>query len=96
MALQRNGSVARKLHNSVPLWSAAPSATRNSAGQPITFPLKVVPIPLRHGPGCGPSGAPARVPRLGYVLDGSLRVTNEDSGQSETFRAGDFVIESVA
>ena len=34
-------------------------------------------------------------PRYGYVLAGNLRVTNKDTGQSDTYKPGDFIVESV-
>jgi quercetin dioxygenase-like cupin family protein len=34
-------------------------------------------------------------PRYAYVLDGEIRVTNTDTGKSETYKAGDFIIEAI-
>lgn len=34
-------------------------------------------------------------PRYGYVLSGTIRVTNTETGKSSVFRPGDFVIEDV-
>jgi quercetin dioxygenase-like cupin family protein len=34
-------------------------------------------------------------PRYGYVLSGELRVTNMETGQNDTYKPGDFVLESV-
>jgi quercetin dioxygenase-like cupin family protein len=34
-------------------------------------------------------------PRYGYILSGSLRVTDTETGQGKTYRSGDFVLESV-
>ncbi|WP_376707371.1 cupin domain-containing protein [Bradyrhizobium sp. 521_C7_N1_3] len=34
-------------------------------------------------------------PRYGYILSGSLRVTDTETGHSKTYRPGDFVVESV-
>ncbi|MGO7689937.1 cupin domain-containing protein [Rhizobium ruizarguesonis] len=34
-------------------------------------------------------------PRYGYVLSGKLRVSNSETGKTQDFEAGDFVIESV-
>lgn len=36
-----------------------------------------------------------RYPRYGYVLDGELQVTNEESGQTAWFQSGQFVVESI-
>jgi len=35
-------------------------------------------------------------PRYGYVLAGTLRLTNEQTGSVRDFIAGDFIIESIA
>ncbi|MGH6881406.1 cupin domain-containing protein [Hypericibacter sp.] len=34
-------------------------------------------------------------PRYAYVLAGEIRVTNTDAGKSETYKAGDFIIEAI-
>ena len=34
-------------------------------------------------------------PRYGYILSGSLRVTDSETGRSKTYRPGDFVLEMV-
>jgi quercetin dioxygenase-like cupin family protein len=36
-----------------------------------------------------------RYPRYGYVLDGELQVTNEESGQTAWFQSGHFIVESI-
>ena len=74
------------------------SADVNSAGQPIVFPrvnghvtvslFEIPPdatLPVHKHP----------FPRMGYVLSGSLRVTNLQTGVSQTYKAGDAVLESV-
>lgn len=70
----------------------------NSAGQPIIFPqtnghvtasMYDIPpgesLPVHEHP----------FPRMGYVLSGTLRVTNTESGVSKDYEAGAFVLESV-
>jgi quercetin dioxygenase-like cupin family protein len=34
-------------------------------------------------------------PRFGYVLAGTLKVTYEDTGRSDTYKTGDFIVEAV-
>ena len=34
-------------------------------------------------------------PRYAYVLSGSLRVTNRENGRIDTYKTGDFIVESV-
>jgi quercetin dioxygenase-like cupin family protein len=34
-------------------------------------------------------------PRYAYVLAGALRVTNTDTGHSEIYKVGDFIIEAI-
>ena len=34
-------------------------------------------------------------PRYGYVLAGTLKVTNVDTGKSDMFKAGDFIVEMI-
>ena len=74
------------------------STTRTSSGQPIGLPQKdaqivasvydVMPgttLPVHNHP----------YPRYGYVLAGILRVTNIDTGQTDTYKRGSFFLESV-
>jgi quercetin dioxygenase-like cupin family protein len=74
------------------------STTRTSSGQPISLPQKdaqivasvydVMPgatLPVHNHP----------YPRYGYVLAGILRVTNIDTGQTDTYKRGSFFLESV-
>jgi quercetin dioxygenase-like cupin family protein len=34
-------------------------------------------------------------PRFGYVLTGTLRVTNTDTGEEHEYKPGDFILEAV-
>jgi quercetin dioxygenase-like cupin family protein len=74
------------------------STTVTSSGQPIVLPQKdaqiivstydVVPgatLPVHKHP----------YPRYAYVLSGDLRVTNRETGRSDTYKTGDFILESV-
>ncbi len=74
------------------------SADVNSAGQPIVFPAKDGHVTVSMYD--IPPGAILPVhehpfPRMGYVLSGTLRVTNAETGKSDDYKAGAFVIESV-
>lgn len=71
----------------------------NSFGQPIVFPqgsgqvaISIYEIPV---------GAKLPIhkhitPRVGYVLSGTIQVTNVDTGDARTFHAGEAIVESVA
>src|SRR5262245_1268293 len=74
------------------------STTRTSSAQPIGLPQKdaqivasvydVVPgttLPVHNHP----------YPRYGYVLAGILRVTNIDTGQTDTYQNGTFFLKPV-
>ncbi len=38
---------------------------------------------------------PHHFPRYGYVQAGTIEVTNVDTGKTETFKTGDFIVEAV-
>ena len=74
------------------------SSTATSSGQPIVLPQKdaqivvsiydVMPgatLPVHNHPH----------PRYAYVLSGALRVNNIDTGQTDTYASGAFILESV-
>ncbi len=74
------------------------SSTVTSTGQPIVLPQKdaevvvsiydVVPgatLPVHKHP----------YPMYAYVMSGNLRVTNMETGRSDTYKPGDFILESV-
>lgn len=74
------------------------SATETASGQPIVFPsgsgrvvvseYMITPgaaLPLHHHP----------YPRVAYVLQGRLEVTDKDTGQDFVYKAGDVVIEVI-
>jgi len=69
-----------------------------ASGQPVVLPRKdaqvvvsiydVVPgatLPVHEHP----------YPRYAYVLSGSLRVDNKETGGSDTYKPGDFILEAV-
>ena len=74
------------------------STTVTSSGQPIVLPQKDAQIVVSIYE--VPPGATLPVhkhpyPRYGYVLSGELRVTNMETGRSDTYKPGDFILESV-
>jgi len=74
------------------------STTRTASGQPISFPQKeaqVVASFYEVMPGVALPAHKHPYPRYGYVLAGTLRVTNIDTGQTDTYQRGGFIVESV-
>jgi quercetin dioxygenase-like cupin family protein len=74
------------------------SATVTSSGQPIVLPQKAAQIVVSIYDVAPAARLPAHkhpYPRYGYVLSGELRVTNMETGQNDTYKQGDFVLESV-
>lgn len=69
-----------------------------ASGQPFTFPAKnaqviVATYELPEGAALPEHKHPH--PRFGYMLSGTLRVTNTETGKSETYNAGDFIPEAI-
>jgi quercetin dioxygenase-like cupin family protein len=74
------------------------STTVTSSGQPIVLPQKnaqVVVSIYDVAPGARLPTHKHPYPRYGYVLSGELRVTNVETGQNDTYKPGDFILESV-
>lgn len=74
------------------------STTVTSSGQPIVLPQKdaeVVVSTYEIAPGATLPEHKHPFPRYGYVLSGSLRVINDDTGKTEDFKTGDFILEAV-
>jgi quercetin dioxygenase-like cupin family protein len=74
------------------------STTVTSSGQPIVLPQKDAQIVVSIydvAPGAILPVHKHPYPRYGYVLSGELRVTNMETGQNDTYKPGDFVLESV-
>ncbi|WP_424627425.1 cupin domain-containing protein [Bradyrhizobium sp. SYSU BS000235] len=74
------------------------STTVTSSGQPIVLPQKdaqVVVSTYEIAPGAALPEHKHPFPRYGYVLSGSLRVINDDTGKTEDFKTGDFILEAV-
>jgi len=74
------------------------SATVTSSGQPIVLPQKdaqVVVSSYEIAPGAVLPVHKHPFPRYAYVQAGHIRVTNKDTGKSEDFKPGDFIVEAV-
>jgi len=69
-----------------------------SAGQPIALPqgeIEVTASMFEIAPGATLPVHEHPFPRYGYMLEGTLKVTNVENGQSHVFEAGDFIVEMV-
>ena len=74
------------------------STTTTSAGQKIVLPKKgaeLVASIFEIPPGAHLPEHEHPYPRYGYILSGSLCVTDTETGRSKTYRSGDFVLEAV-
>jgi quercetin dioxygenase-like cupin family protein len=74
------------------------SATTTSSGQPIVLPrtdAQIIVSIFEVVPGATLEVHNHPYPRYGYVLTGTLRVDNIDTGQADTYKTGDFILESV-
>lgn len=74
------------------------STTVTSTGQPITLPQKNVEVAASIfdiAPGATLPVHKHPFPRYGYVLAGTLKVTNVDTGKSDVFKTGDFIVEMI-
>jgi quercetin dioxygenase-like cupin family protein len=71
---------------------------QTSGGQPITLPrsdAEVIVTTLEIHPGAVLPRHLHPYPRYGYVLEGALKITNDQTGTTEVFKAGDFIVESI-
>ena len=74
------------------------TTTVTATGQPIVLPREnpeVRVVTLDIAPGAVLPEHKHPYPRYGYVLAGTLRVTNTDTGTSMVYGIGDFIIEAV-
>jgi len=74
------------------------STTVTSTGQPITPPQKNVEVAASIydiAPGAKLPVQKHPFPRYAYVMAGTLQVTNVETGQSDTFKTGDLIVEMV-
>lgn len=71
---------------------------QTSSGQPITLPhsdVEVIVTTLEIQPHASLPRHLHPYPRYGYVLEGTLKVTNDQTGITEVFQAGDFIVEAI-
>lgn len=74
------------------------SATVTSSGQPIVLPQKdaqVIVSTYDIPPGAVLLVHKHPFPRYAYVQEGTIAVTNVDTGKTQTFKTGDFILEAV-
>jgi quercetin dioxygenase-like cupin family protein len=74
------------------------SSTVTSSGQPIILPQQnpeVTASIYDVAPGVGLPVHKHPYPMYAYVLSGNLRVSNTETGRSNTYKAGDFILEAV-
>jgi quercetin dioxygenase-like cupin family protein len=74
------------------------STSITSSGQPIVLPAKdptVIVSEYEIAKGATLPEHKHPYPRYGYVLAGEIRITNTDTGKSEVYKAGDFIIEAI-
>lgn len=72
--------------------------TQTVSGQPIVLPQKdaqVVVSTYQIAPGATLPEHKHPYPRYGYVLEGTIQVTNAVTGKSKVFRPDDFIVESI-
>jgi len=69
-----------------------------ASGQPIVMPQKDVQIAVSTydiAPGAKLPEHKHPFPRYGFMEAGTLRVTNTETGKSETYKQGGFILEAV-
>jgi quercetin dioxygenase-like cupin family protein len=74
------------------------STTVTSSGQPIVLPQKDAQVVVSTYEIAAGAALPEHkhpFPRYGYVLAGTLRVINDETGKTEDYKTGDFILESV-
>jgi quercetin dioxygenase-like cupin family protein len=74
------------------------TTTVTSTGQPISLPQGNVEVSASLydiAPGATLPVHKHPFARYGYVLSGTLKVTNVDTGKSDVFKTGDFIVEMI-
>jgi quercetin dioxygenase-like cupin family protein len=72
--------------------------TATASGQPITLPSGPVQVTVSRfviPPGATLPVHRHKYPRYAYVVSGTLRVTNTETGASNLYHAGEFVVEMI-
>jgi quercetin dioxygenase-like cupin family protein len=73
------------------------STTVTSSGQPIVLPqgnIQLITSIYEIAPGAKLPEHEHNSQRYGYLLSGRLRITNTETGKSEEFKPGDFIVEA--
>ena len=74
------------------------STAVTSSGQQIVLPqgnVQVITSTYEIAPGAKLPEHKHPYPRYGYLLSGELRITNTETGKSEDYKPGDFIVESL-
>lgn len=74
------------------------SKTATASGQPITLPQKNVEVQVSSyqiAPGAILPVHKHPFPRYAYVEQGTLKVTNVETGVASTYKSGDFIVEMI-
>ncbi len=74
------------------------STTQTASGQPIRLPkgdARVTMSEFTIAPGARLPVHKHPFPRFGYVLEGTLSVTDQDTGQTFVYKQGDMIVEAV-
>ncbi|GGA96232.1 hypothetical protein GCM10011491_25780 [Brucella endophytica] len=72
-------------------------SNKTITGQSVALPqgdVEVVLYEYEMAPGTALPVHKHPYPHYAYILSGTLRIFNEDTGQSRTFKPGDFIIEA--
>jgi quercetin dioxygenase-like cupin family protein len=73
------------------------STAVTSSGQPIVLPqgnIQLVTSIYEIAPGAKLPEHEHNAQRYGYLMSGRLRITNTETGKSDEFKPGDFIVES--
>jgi len=74
------------------------STNQTAAGQPIVLPGKDARVIVSRFEIASGATLPVHehpFPRYAYVLEGALRVTNTETGESTDYKTGDFIVEMI-
>lgn len=74
------------------------SKTTTASGQPITLPQRNVEVQVSSyqiAPGATLPVHKHPFPRYAYVEQGTLKVTNVETGAANAFKSGDFIVEMI-
>jgi quercetin dioxygenase-like cupin family protein len=73
------------------------STAVTSSGQPIVLPqgnIQLITSIYEIAPGAKLPEHEHNAQRYGYLMSGRLRITNTETGKSEEFKPGDFIVEA--